>query len=209
MSIWISKRLVALILCLPLLAACEPDLAGTGTRPAGQVRVQPVLGGDLKVAAPTGYCIEPTAVLERRDTAIVLIGRCVAGGAGAPAILTATVGAEGTGVDIAANGNTFAQFFRSAQGRAALSRSGRAANVKVLDTVGTKTAFLVRLTDTSPNPYGPGQAESWRAVTSISGRLVTLTVTGTADAPLGAAAGKALVDRFVAAMLSANSARSG
>lgn len=209
MSIWISKRrLAALILCLPLLAACV-----AGGMP---IRVQPVLDGAVRVAAPAGYCIEPGSAREQAGSAIVLMGRCTkgAGSAQAPAILTAAVGAQGSGLDIAANGAELAAFFTSAQGRAAQSRSGRAATVQVLEAVAAGDAFLIRLTDTSPDRDGAGapglgQPESWRAVLTLAGRLVTLSVTGTVQAPLDRDAGRALLDRFVAAMQAANRGNSG
>lgn len=195
------------VLGLAVLAACVPVQGSGPTAVAGrQIKVQPVLGGAIKVAAPAGYCVEPAAVLQQADSAIVLIGRC-AGGTGqarARAILTAAVGEAGTGLGIAGSGAELAAFFTSEQGRAALSRSGRAKTVKVLEAVGSGDAFLIRLTDTSPNKDGPGQAESWRAVMGLKGRLVSLTVTGTVDAPLDRDRGKALLDGYVAAMRAAN-----
>lgn len=193
-------------LCLGLVA-CVPA-AGTGPAAVAgrQIKAQSVLGGAITVAAPPGYCIDPAAVLQQADSAIVLIGRCAAapGKQRARAILTAAVGEAGTGLGVAGSGAELAAFFTSDQGRAALSRSGRARTVKVLEAVGSGEAFLIRLTDTSPNKDGPGQAESWRAVMALKGRLVSLTVTGTVDAPLDRNAGRTLLDAYVAAMRAAN-----
>lgn len=207
MFIWTNKRsLVAAVLCLPLVAACVPTEA-TSVAPAGkQVRVQPVLGGAVKVAAPAGYCVEPSAVLERADSAIVLIGRCT-GGPGqprAPAILTVAVGETNSGIGVSGSGPALAAFFRSPPGREALSRSGRAKSVTVLEAIGAGEAFLIRWADASPSQDKAAQAESWRAVLSLGGRLVTLTVTGTAADPLDRDTGRALLDRFVAAMKAGN-----
>lgn len=201
MSIWTSKRpLAAIGLCLALLAGCDPIVG------SGPIRVQPVLGGVVRVAGPAGYCIEPGAVLERAGSAIVLIGRCDKGEQSqiAPAILTVAVGEAGSGLPVASSGTELAAFFASDGGRAALSRSGRARTVRVLEAAAVQDAFLIRLTDTSPNRDGPGQPESWRAVVTLGERLVTLSVTGTVQAPLDRNAGRALIDRFVAAMQAAN-----
>ncbi|MDZ4095319.1 MAG: cation transport ATPase [Paracoccaceae bacterium] len=197
MSIWISKRTPrALILCLALSACLAVG--------SGALRVRPVLGGAINVAAPAGYCIDPAGVMERNATALALIGRCAGATPATRAILTATVGGKGSGVGIAGQGVELARFFTSSAGRAALSRSGRARTVQVLETLAFGDAFLIRLTDTSPNPYGPGQKESWRAVLGLGGRLVTLTVTGTTAAPLNRDTGRALLGAFLAAMQEAN-----
>lgn len=194
--------LCALVACLPLLlAGCVPEVGGFAMAPQ---RVQAVLAGAVTVTGPNGYCVEPTAVLETADTALVLIGRCKGGATDrhAPAILTAAVGEVGSGLDVATSAAALAGFFGSKPGRAALSRSGRAANVTVLETVAVGEVFVIRLTDTSPDPTA--SPESWRAVLALAGRLVTLTVTGALEAPLDAEAGRALLDRFIAAMQAAN-----
>jgi hypothetical protein len=168
--------------------------------------VQPVLGGAVKVASPGGYCIDPAGVMQSDDSALVLIGRCT-GGPGTPqarAILTAAVSAAGSGMDIAANGAALAAYFGSDQGRAALSHSGQAGTVTVQQTALAGDAFVMQVTDTSPNPDSPAEAASWRAVLGVAGHLVTLTVTGTQSAPLTAEAGRSLLDGFVAAMQAAN-----
>ena len=186
---------------LLLLAGCVPGVGGFAAAP---LRAQAVLAGAVTVAAPRGYCVEPAAVLETADSALVLIGRCTGGAANprAPAILSAAVSRPGSGLDIAASGEALAGFFGSEPGRAALSRSGSAATVTVLETVVVGEAFVIALRDTSPDPTA--SPESWRAVLVLAGRLVTLTVTGTAAAPLDPEAGRALLDRFIAAMQAAN-----
>jgi len=197
-----TRGLCGLLACLPLLlAGCVP---GVGRLAAAPLRAQAVLAGAVTVAAPRGYCVEPTAVLETGDSALVLIGRCTGGISNprAPAILSAAVSGPGSGLDIATSAAALAGFFGSEPGRAALSRSGSAATVTVLETVAVGEVFVIRLTDTSPDPTA--SPESWRAVLALAGRLVTLTVTGALEAPLDASSGRALLDRFIAAMQAAN-----
>lgn len=166
----------------------------------------PVLSGAVTLAPPQGYCIEPGSRLEREDTAILIAGRCAGEVARPAAVLTATVGAEGSGsgVDVTTGGAELAAFFRSTAGRKALSRRGRAADVQVLEAVGTPQAFLLRLTDRAPQRGAGVQAESWRAVLPLNRRLVSLTVTGPAATPLDRAGGQALIRDFVAATIAAN-----
>ena len=173
--------------------------------PAAQGRAS-LLGGAVQVGAPEGYCPEPQSRMERGDSAILLIGRCAGSAAQAPAVLTVAVGAAGSGagLDLAAGGAELADFFRSDAGRQALSRRGRAADVTVLEARRSGAAFLMRLRDRGPQGRAPVQAESWRAVLPLGGRMVTLTVTGPADAPLDRDTGLALLQAFVAATLAAN-----
>lgn len=190
MSTWTSRA--AALLTAAALAGC----AAAG----GGLRSRPVLGGAVTLAAPAGYCIDPGDVMEAGDSAVGLIGRC-AGGNAAPAILTATVGGAGSGRGVAGSGEALAAFFASAEGRAALSRTGEARTVTVNEALAAGDAFLIRLTDTGAVP-----PEGWRAVLALRGRLVTLTVAGTPGAPLDAAAGRAILDRFLAAIRRANPA---
>lgn len=209
MSIWTSKRFVwGLALCLPLMMACVPPAGPGGVSSGVAPRKVSVLAGQITAAAPAGYCIDPAAVLQSGDSAIVLIGRCDGQDTRAPAILSVTVGETGSGAGVGPSaGPELAAFFTSNAGRAVLSRSGRAKTVTVLEAVGAGNAFLIRLRDTSPNRDGAGQAESWRAVLALSGRLVSLNVTGTAAAPMDSAAMRKLLDGFVAAMVAANPRR--
>lgn len=173
--------------------------------PSAQGRAS-LFGGAVQVAAPAGYCTEPAAQLAGAETAILLIGRCAGATERPPAVLTAAVGAEGSGagLDVASGGAELTAFFRSAAGRQALSRRGRAADVQVLEARRSGDAFLIRLQDRGPQASAPVQAESWRAVLALEGRLVTLTVTGPVDAPLNRDAGLTLLQAFVAATLAAN-----
>ncbi len=193
MSTWINKT--ALLAGFLALAACVD--AGAS------LRQRPVLGGAVKVAAPSGYCIDPAGVREGDGSALALIGRCASGTA-APAILTVAVGAAGSGQGMVGAQAALATFFASDQGRAALSREGDASSVTVQQTTVQGSAVLIRLTDTSANPQAPGQTQSWRGVLPLAGRLVSLTVTGLGDADLSADQGQALLTRFIAAMQRAN-----
>ncbi|MBT9244763.1 cation transport ATPase [Gemmobacter fulvus] len=205
MSIWTSKGGAAALLCCAVLSGCVVPPGG-GANSGAQPGRQAVLGGAVTLAAPPGYCIEPASRLEREDTAILLMGRCDGAADRAPAVLTGTVGAAGSGagVDIAGGGPELAAFFRSERGRAALSRRGRARDVVLHEALGINGAFLLRLTDTGPGKGTLVQAQSWRAVLPLGGRLVSLTVAGTAAAPLDRATGRKLIEAFVVATRAAN-----
>lgn len=192
MSTWTSK--VPLAASCLLLAAC---VAGGGT---GTVRFATADAPDFAVAAPSGFCVAEDSLSRLGASKFAAFTRCN----GTGAVLTATVGPPGSGVGLDLSGQALADYFTGTEGRAALSRAGRAATVRVHDVTGSSDAVLVRLTDTAPRPSEIGSGESWRAVLSVSGRLVTLAVApGRAD-PLAPAAARTLIERFVAATRAAN-----
>lgn len=180
MSTWISK--LGLACALALLAG------GAGAQSKG-----------LRIATPSGYCVDRGA---QAGPGVVLIGRCAGVANRAPAVLTVAVGQPGSGIGLADQGRALAEFFTSDRGRAALSRSGRAGTVTVLEAMSWQDAFLIRWRDTGA---GRGaQGESWRAVLGLDGRMVTLTAAGTAAAPLSREEGRRLIEGFVKAMTQAN-----
>lgn len=187
MSIRISSK-VCLVGAL-VLAGC---VAGYGPG-----RVKPILGGEVRVGMAAGYCIAENAGRESEDRAVVLMGRCSSAVEAVPAVLTLSVGTEGSGSVLANGSLAMARFFTSAEGRKSLSRSGRASQVRVLEARGDGDMLLLRVRDRAVGEY-------WRAVTVLNGRLVTLSVAGTDDAPLDADQGRAVLDAALAALLAAN-----
>lgn len=180
------------MVCLPLLlAACVGGTGFTSSRSA------PVLGGAMQVGVPPGYCIDGKASRETRNGAVILMGRCTDAMKAKPALISVSVGQAGSGGVMTAGGPALAAFFTSAQGRATLSRDGRAKDIKVLEALGSGDAFLLHLQDRTVGEY-------WRAVISIKGRLVTVSTTGTAEVPLPPKDGRALLETTLKALRSAN-----
>lgn len=174
-----------------LVAGC--DLPGTAPRQVS------VLGGEINVRAPQFYCVDQQTSRTRDDTAVVLIGRCNAKGHVAAALVTVTVGRFASGGVMLAGAERLRQFLGSTAGRKALSRSGRAADVQVLQSGLVDGTLLLHLNDAVAGEY-------WRAIIGIKGRLVTISASGAEGAPLTAEAGRHLVDEMVAALITANPA---
>lgn len=189
MSTWTSK--VAALLATLALAACQVEGGFGATRKA------PVLNGALNVAVPGGYCVDRGASREKGDNAVVIMGRCADTASVPPALITVAVGQGGSAGVMTAGGQALAAFFTSPQGRATLSRDGRARDIRVVEAIGAGDALLLHLTDR-------GVGEYWRGIIGVKGRLVTVSATGTPGVPLAPAEGRKLIDRLLADLMAAN-----
>jgi hypothetical protein len=182
---------LTLSLCGVVLAAC---VGGAGL---GGSSAKPVLQGALNIATPMGYCVDQAASREGQDSAIVLMGRCTDRAAVKPALVTLSVGQAGSAGVLAAGGAELATFFTSPEGRATLSPTGRAAEVRVVEALSSGDAFLMRLQEAGDPGY-------WRAILGLRGRLITVSVKGTAEAALPVTEGREILDRTVAGLRRAN-----
>lgn len=178
---------------LAILALGSCDVA-SGTTP--QVTV---LGGEITVRAPQFYCVSEGASRSGDDTTVVLIGRCTEAGQVAAALVTVTIGRFASGGVMLAGAESLRAFLRSSAGRRALSRSGRAGDVAVLQSGVVDGTLLLHLNDRVAGQY-------WRAIIGIRGRLVTVSATGAEGAPLTPEDGQRLVRQTVAALITANPA---
>lgn len=189
-SVRLARRGLALILPL-LLAACQMSAAPL-SKPAATL-----LGGAVSVAGPRGYCVDPATKREQADTAVILMGRCKFALTVQPAVLTVSIGPTASANVLAAGGEALTGYFTSPEGRAALSRIGRARDVTVLAALSAGDAYLLHLNDRAVGDY-------WRAVVGLNGRLVTISANGAQGAPLASPAGRALIDATLIALRRAN-----
>lgn len=195
MFTWISKARLASVSLL--LAACQME-PGTLALP-GQTRAISVLGGAMTVAAPSGYCVDKASTRQQDDGAVVLIGRCNGRSGSPPAVISVTMGVAGSAGVMADGGTALSAFFGSTAGRAALSRTGDAASVKILQAAKLDGAFALRIAEKDVGDY-------WRAVLGLSGRLVTVSVQGPEGAALDGATGQRLLGAAIVAMRKVNPA---
>lgn len=158
-----------------------------------------ILNGAMKVGLVRGFCIDETASRQGGDSAVLLMGRCNTAVAESPAVVTLSVGPAGSGGAIADGNAALAAFFTSDTGRATLSRDGRARDVQIIQAFDEAGVFTMRVRDRAVGEY-------WRAVTSIKGRLVTLSVNGTPETPLKPEDGRALLAKAMASLRAANGA---
>lgn len=208
MSTWTSRRALAAVFAL---AACVP---GAGLVPAGATRAVSVLGGAVTVAGPAGYCVDKGPSRDGEAGAFVLFGTCAAltgspaaGEPAYPAILTATVLPGAPGGTFEESFAAMAAFFRSGPGRAALSRSGRADDVRLAQVLSRDRVLYLRLEDSSAVAGQRVEPDYWRAILQVRGRIVTLSALGLKSRPVPAAEKRRVLDAFVARVRSANAAR--
>jgi hypothetical protein len=189
MSIWINSAAGAL--AFAGLAACS-ELNIAAPNPAVSVQ-----GGDIKVAPPAGYCANPKASTDATGSAVVLMGRCSATSTTAPALITASVGAAGSGAALDAGPVALTRFFTSDQGRAMLASTGRTADAVLLASEAEDTSLLLRVKDATLGEY-------WRAILALKGRLVMLSATGAQGVSLPQADGRALLSKTMTSLRRAN-----
>lgn len=180
-------------------------LTGCAALPAGDGPGTPVLGGQVVIAAPRGYCLDQTQRRETATGAFLLYGTCQGlEGAGpapvAPAVLTAAV-AGGAGELGAADMSRLATYLGSPEGRSTLSRSAGTDRVSVKSLEQTADLIVIRARDGDTIDL---DEDYWRAVFPGPGSLVTLTVSGTVADPLDEATGRALLLDFTRAVRQAS-----
>lgn len=209
MSTWTSRAAALLLALAP--SACVEGLAPAGSAP----RAITVAGGAVAVTGPAGYCVDRRASREGDGGAFVLFGTCAAlsgtlaaGQPANPAVLTASV-APGAADEAAfvASFPAMARFFGSDAGRAALSRAGKAATVRVGAASSRDGVLYLSVTDTAAERGKAVQPDYWRAILLLRGHLVTLSVMSLADRPLTSAEKRQTLDAFVLRMRAANAGR--
>ncbi|AJE45257.1 hypothetical protein [Celeribacter indicus] len=185
------------------LTACQMPPPGTGAG-AGLPRRVTLVQSGLSVEGPAGFCVDTASVRDTAEGGFVLLAQCTrATGGGGPALLTLSVSPP-----LAAPGAfapaRLAEFFATAEGRAVLSRAGRADTVRVLESRSGEGAFLLHARDTAPPPIAGLDDDYWRVLFVLDGRLMTATATGFEATPVSAGALKALLARFRIALERAN-----
>lgn len=191
-----SRRVVALAALLAL-AGCD---GLPGDAPASMATAD----GAVVVAGPPGFCVDPVASHADDSGAFVLLGSC-ASISGAPdgqrpalrAVLTAAVSVGTQGGSVAGSETELGAFFRSPEGRRALSRSGNPDTVKVLGITHTEGVLILHARDTSAFPGQAVSPDYWRALFDLNGHIVTLSVISVPQAPFTDAAGLHALESFV------------
>lgn len=205
------------MLCLAI-AGCGDDVR-TDAENARAHRSAPqriaVGDGNVIIAGPQGYCVDLGGTRHGPETAFVLMGNCAAliGDNTAPqpwiqALLAASIAKYSPRAQIMGDAEQLDRFFRSPQGRAALSRAGRAEDIEILDSFARDGTYFLRVRDSSGPEKTGLDAEHWRAVMIVNEHLVSLSVMPLASSGDTPQAGLTVVSQFAASVRGANAAAS-
>lgn len=223
-----AARWGAICLMTGLLAGCfggaKPDDVRNSplfskrapSAPSDLVQKRTVMSGAVTIAAPKGYCVDVSSLRDQASGAFVPFGACAAltrnpadPSPKKPAFLVASVSPMPQGVVSSADAaaplmEQARAFLESAAGRAALSRSGKADTVEILDLKTASGVVKVLTRDSSPNRPKTLSDMTWRAFLPLGDTLVVASVTGFTDHPINRRNGLSQLNGFVGAVAAAN-----
>ena len=187
MSTWISKS--ALCVATLALTACSSDV-GVRLSSAGQLFAKPapteitVGSSGLLISAPPGYCIDTRSTTETASGAFVLLAECgplkrTRGLEKTDQLLTATVLNSDLAEDVMVE--DLEAYFDTDAGRKALSRTGDADSVEVLEIRAVNGALFVHARDVGSALTPDLASDYWRGLMAIDRRLVTVSLVGPSD----------------------------
>lgn len=174
--------------------------------PVTQVSVQ---DGAITITGPAGYCLDSSATRERSDGVFVMLGNCTRLYRHAQqspeisAVLTALVSAPSDAPQ-SPSPDALERYFRSEDGRAALSVDNRAETVEIQEGHAQDGVLLLQLRDSSTERPAGLSDSTWRAVFALGNRLVSLAVTAHVEEPIDTEQSRQLLNSFIAAMQAAN-----
>jgi len=150
-----------------------PDATSEG------IRTLALLGGDVSVRGPEGYCIDQGASNARRGFAVMvgcaLLSDDAAVMPSLDGLITVQFGDEDT-ASVANNEDAFAAFLQTDLGRALLAADGNASSIENVLTQSDDGAVMVRFDDMSNTGFAATQGPQWRGFQDVQSRLVTVSV---------------------------------
>jgi len=195
------QRLLLQATLVLLLAACSQT--GGGGVLAGMSRAKApttarIANGRIKVAGPSGFCIDKSTRVNSTGGGFVALGQCASISANPadatvanPAMLS--VSATPLSDPAQATPQALVQYFTEGTGRAGVESAEIDSGV-----------VLIRASDrSSARPAGLSNAY-WRAMYASGGYLISLNVSGLSDSPITKATGRRLLGDFIKAMQAAN-----
>ena len=190
------------------VAAALVALSGCATTSSnGPAPSAVTLSDGMVVAGAPGWCVDRATTRAEAQAAVVIFGSCAALSRDAAQPRPAVSGIVTVSVETTPNGApppaAIEAFLRSDTGRAALSRSGRAESVEILETDIEGETLVLHAVDRSGLP-GTTSEEYWRALFEIGGRVVTVSLVAADGAPGSDAERRAALDEQIARLKSAN-----
>ena len=151
------------------------------------IRTLSLLGGEVRVRGPEGYCIDQAANDARSGFAVIAGCVLLTDNADLAPVLdgliTVQFGDEET-ASVTEQEEAFASFLDSNAGRNLLATSGDAADLVDMVSQIEGSAVLVRFEDTSLPAFAGTNGAQWRGFFDVNGRLTTVSVLSFDRAPL-------------------------
>ncbi|MCA0042281.1 hypothetical protein [Celeribacter litoreus] len=198
------KRLSTLFVISAVLSACQMALPNE----AGGIKTASLGGGVVDVMAPGGFCVDPASL----RSGFVLMGHCSGLNGqhnprlkGRTAVITLSL-SDPLDQTAVFEADELSRVFSTVAGRAALSRSGRAETVTVLESSVKDDAVILHAVDRSAATQEGLDDTYWRGFFELEGRLATVTVTPFADTPMGDASAKRLLNDVISDLKARNPA---
>lgn len=160
------------------------------------IRTLALLGGDVRVRGPEGYCVDQQASNARRGFAVMAGCALMADDAAVMPTLDGLITvqfAEAETASVTGNEDAFAGFLASEPGRSILARSGNSVDVGELSTISDRAGVLVRFEDAGGPAFGGTAGPQWRGFLDVNGRLATISVLSFERAPLSRSEGERLL----------------
>lgn len=171
-----------------LLSGCvaQPQQVG-GDRASNPKAFQTVTvsGQNVVVGGAAGYCLNNQRSRNTADGAFLVLAPC-AGDASdtTPMGLVLINVSASEALQEALKTDEMDEFFRSTEGRTALSANGKSADVEILGTMENDASYVVHSRDAA-GPIIPDTSEDqWRMFFIVAERLVSISVINFTDAPM-------------------------
>lgn len=171
------------------------------------IRTLSLLGGDVRVRGPEGYCIDQGASNARRGFAVLVGCALISEDAeimpSLDGMITVQFGDAET-ASVTGNQEAFAAFLKSDAGRGLLAGGGDLATVETVSTVMSGDGVLARFEDTSGPAFVGTTGPRWRGFLDVQDRLVTVSVLSFERDPLSRAQGERLLVVALTELIAAN-----
>lgn len=152
--------------------------------PSTGTKTVSVAGQKVVIGPAAGYCISDRQSKDTRAGAFVVMAPCPGPDAGAAKGLVLINVLAAKALQDALEADEMDAFFKSEEGRSALSSKGRGEDMEILGTMGDKGAYIVHSRDRTGPVIPDTSDEQWRMFFVVAERLVSISIVNFTDAPL-------------------------
>lgn len=181
-AIAMGLAVICLVACNSLPVQVSQDAGGSSSTTTKVVEVD---GQKITIGSGAGYCLNERQSRYTRSGAFVVLAPCEEGdGTPAPKGLVIVNVLASQALQDALDADRMDEFFRSSDGRKALSARGNAADIEILGTMASDSSYVVHSRDASGPVIPDTSDEQWRMFFTVRDRLVSVSVINFTDAPM-------------------------